>query len=77
MGVCGGYSLQVNPSAPVELWDSLFRPISTGRVLVDEQDLSMLGNFQDQCIAMVISRRFVVFQPFSVNATEHGLISAS
>lgn len=61
----------------MELWDLFFQPISTGRVLADEQDLSTLGNFQDQCIAVVISRRFVVFQPFSVNATEHGLISAS
>lgn len=72
-----GIFLAGESQCPVELWDSLFRPISTGRVLVDEQDLSMLGNFQDQCIAMVISRRFVVFQPFSVNATEHGLVSAS
>ena len=66
----GGYSWQVTPSA-------LGNSISTSWALVDGEDPSTLGNFQDQGLTVVISRPFVVFQLFDVNATEHGLISAN
>lgn len=60
----------MNPSA-------LGSSISSSMALADGKDLSTLGNFQDECITVVISRPFVAFQSFSVSATERALISAS